>query len=169
LLSLGLMWIQQIINAESYEARHQLLGPYPVFSQKYLYAALKYANGSDNEIYLSDYTQEDDKRLALHHPPFVEEHDTGPADAWRWAHQDETRGSFVYSDSQIALRARGYCMWDRGRLDEWNVFQTPWEAPEYPFYGEEQIASQNERSSQMATMRMWRERGPRSMQGGTHR
>jgi hypothetical protein len=124
-----------------------------------LYETLKRANRSDDELYLSDYTPEDDENLALRHPPFVQDQDTGPADAWRWAHQDETRLNFVYSDSQIALRSRGYCMWDGVRLDAWNVFQGPWEAPDYPFHG-------NDQTSRKAEMRGRTERSRRLKQAG---
>lgn len=158
LLSHGLERLQQIANAGSYEARyHALHGPRRArlaSGRDSLYKSLRNANKSDDELYLSDYTQKDNEKLARYHAPFVKDPDTGPMDAWRWAHQDETRANFVYSHSQIALRARGYCMWDLARLEEWHVFQQPWKAPEYPFHGDEQ-------TSRRAEMDMWCERrGP---------
>lgn len=34
---------------------------------------------------------------------------------------------FVYSPTQIPLRQWAYVLWDRARLDEWEVFEKPWE------------------------------------------
>jgi hypothetical protein len=151
MLSLGLVHLHQIVDADSPETRHRLL-PRAGDNWQFMYGALKESNRSGNGRYLSEYQSWDNERLARDHAPFAHETDTGPADAWRWAHQNETSASFVYSDEQIALRARGYCMWDRARLDGWAVFQRSWEAPGYPFHGVKQ-------QSRKAEMQMWRERG----------
>ncbi len=145
LLSLGLVPLKQMIDADSHEARQRLVQnarPGPIW--EFLYEALKRANQSDEEVSLSDYNRVDDAKLAHYHTPFVQDPNTGPADAWRWANQDETRKNFVYSDSQIALRARGYFMWDRAQLEEWQVFEEAWGAPDYPFHGNEQTSRRAE-------------------------
>ncbi len=162
LLSRGLVCLRQIVDADSYEARHRLLyRPYPDSNWDFLYEALmSEAHRSNDDLYLSDYTQEDEAKLARDHAPFVHDPDNGPADAWRWAHQDETRCGFVYSTYQTALRARGYCMWDRARLDEWSVFQQPWEPPDNPHRGDQQ-------TSHKAEMQMsWRRRSEIHLRGG---
>ena len=162
LLSLGLVRLRQIIDADSYEARHQLLyKPHPDFNWDFLYETLiGGANRSEDGLYLSDYNEEDEAELARDHAPFFHDTDSGPADAWRWAHQDETRCHFVYSTNQTALRARGYCMWDRARLNGWGEFQEPWVAPIYPHQGNEQM-------SRKAEMQMsWRRRSEIHLRGG---
>lgn len=152
LLSLGLVRLQEFIQSDSFKIRDRVLSDRGLGSRwENIYESLKHANRSDDGVSLSDYTTEDEEKLARRHAPFVQDPETGPADAWRWAHQDETRYNFVISDSQTALRSRGYCMWDRARLDQWSVFQSPWEAPEYPFHGDEQV-------SRKAGMQMWKER-----------
>lgn len=163
LLSLGLIRLRQIIDADSYEARHRLLyKPYPDTNWNFLYEAL--TSGlyrSDDEVYLGDYTKKDKANLARNHAPFSKDPDHGPADAWRWAHQDETQRNFVYSTSQIALRARGYCLWDRARLDEWSVFQQPWRPPKYPHRGGRQQSRKDEMQS------TWRRRSEIHLRGGS--
>ena len=128
LLSLGLAHLHRIVLAETYEARYKLLySNYPPHNSKFLYKGLKTANEHDDGVYLSDYTQ--DEELAHITSPFVQDSDTGPTDAWRWAHQDETCAHFLNSDSQKLLREWGYVMWDRARLNKWDTFQMPWETP----------------------------------------
>ena len=128
LLSLGLAHLHRIVLAETYEARYKLLySNYPPHNSNFLYEGLKMANEHDDGVYLSDYTQ--DEELAHITSPFVQDSDTGPTDAWRWTHQDETCANFLNSDSQKPLREWGYVMWDRARLNKWDTFQMPWETP----------------------------------------
>jgi hypothetical protein len=115
---------------------------------------------SDNQLFLSDYRRKDEAKLTRDHAPFAHDPDSGPADAWRWAHQDETRRSFVYSTQQTALRARGYCMWDRARLNQWSVFRQPWKPPNNPHIGDQQGKRKDE-------MHMsWRRRSEIYLRGG---
>jgi hypothetical protein len=100
LLSLGLLRFHQIVNADSYEVRHRLIcSPRWGDRSENLYEALKNANvnRSDDDLFRSEYTREDDENLARYHPPFVQV-SAGPAEAWRWAHQDEPGANFVHSD-----------------------------------------------------------------------
>lgn len=136
-LSLGLLRIHKFIKPEFRDTRRRML-PGPGLYWAFLSEALRRETYSiDDGVYLSEFTAEDNERLELDHAPFFDESDSGLADGWRWAHQDATGTAFVRSNSQIALRAQGCCMWDRARLDAWSVFQQPWEPPEYPFHREE--------------------------------
>lgn len=153
LLSRGLAHLQRIVDLGSGEARHRALDSLRSPAYNTLYAALKDANGTDDGVDLSEYTQEEQDRLARDNSPLMQDPDRGPLDAWAWAHQRQSRSGFVYSDSQIALRARGYCMWDCARLEQWHIFQKAWEAPKYPYQGDEQM-------SRKAEMEMWCEKHP---------
>lgn len=64
LLSRGLIYLRQIVDADSYQARHQLLdSPYPVSHDNFLCEGLTYgAHGYDNPICLSDYTRKDEAK-----------------------------------------------------------------------------------------------------------
>lgn len=48
----------------------------------------------------------------------------GPYEAWYQAHLDETRFSFVFSESTNAMRARAYVLWDLERLEEYQLLQS---------------------------------------------
>jgi len=128
-LSLGLEDLHQIALAEDYEERRELIYyRYPPRNAQFLYTGLKMANEPDDGAFLSDYTQ--DEELAHIKDPFAQDSDTGPSDAWRWAHKGETCSNFVNSDSRQLLREWGYVMWDHARLDNWGIFEMPWEAPD---------------------------------------
>lgn len=130
--------------ANTYEERYKLLySDFPPYNSEFLFEGLKEANERDDAVYLSDYTQ--DVKLAHVALPFVDDPDDGPADAWSWAHQDETCVNFVNSDSRKPLREWGYVMWDRARLENWAIFETPWE-------GSEASVSANEESQSWGEM-----------------
>ena len=154
LLSKGLVYLRQIVNAGLDEAHYRAPDSLWSPANNTLYAALKRANRTDDGVHLSEYTQEEQDRLARDNSPLKQDPDRGPLDAWAWAHQRQSRSEFVYCDSQIALRARAYCMWDRARLEQWHIFQKAWEAPNYPYHGDEQ-------TSRKAEMQMWCEKHPR--------
>jgi hypothetical protein len=97
-----------------------------------MYSSLRGGTGFSSFRRLADFTERDEEELARRYPPFVEESDTGPADAWRWAYQDENCQDFNYPNYRSPLRQRGYCMWDRARLDEWHILEHPWHRPIRP-------------------------------------
>ena len=103
------------------------------------------ANLPDDEAYLSDYTQTED--FAHVKSPFAVDPDSGPSDVWRWAHQNDTCARFVNDDSKMVLREFGYVMWDRTRLDGWNIFVTPWEVLDT-------VASTDDRTQRWAEMQI---------------
>jgi len=128
ILARGLSSIHSIVLANTYEDRHQLLYPdYPQHAANLLYEALNAANERDDLTYLEDYTTDDE--LARIRSPFFQDPDTGPADVWRWAHQEQTCVHFVNTDLRRPLREWAYVMWSRRRLEQMNIFQTPWTEP----------------------------------------
>lgn len=124
LLSLGLASLHEIVYAESYEARYRTVyRRSPGIVDKSLYENLMDANSYGDMVCVSNYTQALHERLARTDPPFVQDPDSGPGDAWRWVPTEDPEQNFVYSFFQSALHARGYGMWDRTRMDAWDLFQ----------------------------------------------
>ena len=146
ILSLGLESLQQIVTAQSPKTRYSLLGgktfPCPIFN--FLAEGLESSNERTNRRCLGDYTQAQNEEIARFRPPFVAEPDTGPADAWRWAHENHTSEGFVYSSYHKALRARGYCLWDLARLVAWPAFHQEWQQPPEPLSDDEKMSRRGE-------------------------
>ena len=150
LLSRGLVYLAAIATAETYDERYQVLyEPYPKSGpEDFLYKGLGLSNGPDDGVELSEYTEDEEEDFARLHQPFVHESNTGPFQAWRWAHQHETNATFIYADSQRSLREQGYVFWDQSRLEAWPLFQRPWEPPD-------SSAADNERASHRASLNLW--------------
>ncbi|KAK8065479.1 hypothetical protein PG997_012226 [Apiospora hydei] len=127
----GLEKLHQIVRAETYEERHALLhhlrigGVGPPAPELGLYGGLRGANEQTHIIFLKWLTPDDDV-LRLRQPYFREP-DPGPADGWRWAHQEESWAHWVYQGNRRDLRRWGYVMWDRRRLESIGLFREPWD------------------------------------------
>ena len=131
-LSFGLVRLLAILNANTYDTRCRLLGgDTPKRNSTFLQCGHSSADITSLRC-LADFTEQDKERFARLFPPFVEESDTGPADAWRWAYQGENCQNFSYSNYRIPLLQQGYCMWDSSRLDAWRIFAHPWHRSETP-------------------------------------
>jgi hypothetical protein len=129
ILARGLSSIHSIVLADTYEDRYQLFYPdYVAYASHFLFEALNAANERDDALWLEDYTTDDE--LARITSPFFPDPDKGPADVWRWAHQEDSWAHFVNSPARRSLREWGYVMLDRSRLDEMSIFSTPWEESE---------------------------------------
>jgi hypothetical protein len=131
---------------ESHTVRFSLLGgeSYPPSNSGFLAEGLTASNDPYDGILLWEYEWVEDGEVADSHPPFLHESDTGPADAWRWAHFNEARAHFVYSADQKALRARGYCMWDLARIVAWPTFRQEWRPPAEPFSDTQRLSRRGE-------------------------
>lgn len=44
--------------------------------------------------------------------PLDDDNDSGPAEAWRWAHATYTKDRFYFLEDHRRLRQRGCVMWD---------------------------------------------------------
>ena len=131
ILSTGLAKLHAIAVAKTRDERLRLLyQPYPAANTDFLHEGLDLANERFDGLELSDY--EHNSEVGIHYlfTLFMRGSDTGPAEAWRWAHQYETRRTFIYANSQKWLRERGYVFWNRSRLQAWSAFKSPWEPPD---------------------------------------
>jgi hypothetical protein len=123
ILARGLSSIHSIALAYTYEDRYNLIYPdYPQYAPDWLFGALNAANDIHDGDWLEDYS---DDQLARITAPFFPDSDTGPVEAWSWAHKEESGRQFLNTPIRQPLREWGYVMWDRARLHEWKVFQTP--------------------------------------------
>ncbi|KAK1768774.1 hypothetical protein QBC33DRAFT_577229 [Phialemonium atrogriseum] len=99
-LSLGLEKLHQIAGAETYEERYGLLysSHCPPATDSFLHEGLRGANEQNDNIFLDDLTPED---RTLHIKwLFFADPDSGPADVWRWAHQEESWANWVYQENR---------------------------------------------------------------------
>ncbi|KAI1371051.1 hypothetical protein F4677DRAFT_436620 [Hypoxylon crocopeplum] len=164
-LSLGLEKLHQIVNAETYEERWRLLNSRecPNATVSFLHDGLQGANERNDNIFLDDMTPEDE---VVHiKQPFFADQDSGPADVWRWAHQEESWANWVYQENRRGLRQWGYVMWDRSRLNAVGIFQDPWEDTDG---SEESLLEEQEAARERAYMQnSWEKREEIFMRGGT--
>ncbi|MCJ1399993.1 hypothetical protein MMC11_003196 [Xylographa trunciseda] len=125
-LSLGLNYLRRLITAKTYEERYQLLAPNRRSDHSFLHEGLLASNtdDDDDDVELCHYSTTDERRWIR--PPSLHDPDRGPAQAWRWAHEHESRDSFVLAEPHRGLRERGYVMWDSERLQRWGFFRAPW-------------------------------------------
>ncbi|TGJ80711.1 hypothetical protein E0Z10_g8051 [Xylaria hypoxylon] len=166
-LSRGLAKIYAISVAETYEKQYRALNatksPHANFG--FLCEGLEYdANEPYNDrVYVEDITPENETRFIKR--PFFKDSDPGPANAWRWAHIEETRSKWVYIEDRRELREWGYVMWDQRRLDKVGIFQGPWEdiVSERDLVLEDQEAGREHAYMQNS----WEQRESVSMSGGS--
>lgn len=131
----GLKKLHQIAQAETYEERQGLLHHYctsrcsPLAPELFLYDGLLGANEQTHIIVLKWLRPEDD--ILRIKQPYYWESDPGPADGWRWAHQEESWAHWVYQENRRGLRRWGYVMWDRSRLEAVGLFREPWDESSY--------------------------------------
>lgn len=127
-LSLGLAWIRRLSTAKGYDQRYQLLAPetgeqhadfmFKVFCNMDVFRPYKQHQTmihwlTDENCY--DYIP----------PPLVEDENTGPVNAWAWAHNSFSI-AYTYGQRELArLRKSGYVMFDLDRLQNRYDLETP--------------------------------------------
>lgn len=115
ILSSGLSFLQTLVSAQTYEERRQLLNPYQVHDDEFLYETL---NTFRSESMPPQELKSADK-------PFFQDNDTGPEETWRCVHRHwhRCRQHRLYFDTRMKhLRTCGFCCWDYARLRSWGVF-----------------------------------------------
>jgi hypothetical protein len=154
-LSRGLQYIHILSRAETYEARIKLLGAsWPKCNWGFFYVDLERANQISNEVFGLHMGKQNREEFSLLHPPYVEDQDAGPSDAWHWAYEHESRTTFAFAHSLSLLHERAYCMWDFARLDGWPLFQEPWKPCErFPFAYHEETAKAESRRAEIRESR----------------
>lgn len=156
--------MHQIAQSGTYDDRYKVLytNGHPGFIFFFLYEGLQAANEQNDNVWLEDLTS--DSELLQLRPPYYADPDRGPMDVWRWGHQEESWGSWVYREDRSSLRQWGYVMWDKSRLQMTGIFEKPWEDTRDP---QEQLLEQQEATRQEAYMRnSWDQRQRVARQGG---
>ncbi|KAI0429077.1 hypothetical protein F5Y09DRAFT_311415 [Xylaria sp. FL1042] len=167
ILSRGLEKLYKISRAKTYEDRYRTLDAdkSPHVNPDFLYQGLEEeANDSyHHTIFLEDITPKNE-RLYIQQP-FYTDIDSGPVNAWRWAHIKESWLSWVYQQNRKELRQWGYVMWDQSRLDAVGILRRPWDDT---ISARDLILEEQEAERQHAYMRnSWIEREWLSMSGGS--
>ena len=126
-LSLGLEKLHEIATANSYESRYKLIYKKHPYARQFLFEGLEIAYPRTIRPFIGH---------VLHSyvvKSFFEDPDTGPVDAWSWAHQSEDQiSNFVNSKSRRWLREWGYVFWDRTRLEDMGILDSPWRRHAFP-------------------------------------
>ena len=164
----GLEYVHRLVTADTYDARYDILeeqDPQSCGSGGFgnrLSDVLE-SHVEDDGMPLKDYTEE---LKTLHiGPPFLNDSDRGPMEAWRWANSKSSKGQFYFREDHRPLRQRGYVMWDLQRLLNWKLLETPVDnmiAPHWPGYLE-RLKRQDERVEQRES---FKERSRIWMHGG---
>ena len=127
-LSRGLGCIRLIVTAESYSEYRRLMGS-PSKETRFMEYHFSMP-ARDYNCLVADLS--DQALVDLFGPSFTEEVDDGPFRAWAWAHEGHRSSEIYYQEDQYELRKHGYVMFDLERLERWNIFARPFEAPTVP-------------------------------------
>ena len=161
----GLEFIFQLVTATTYDDRHSLLTSKKRSGWPFLSDALTPSSAPRHDsIPLKEYNDEEERMFVS--PPFDDDLDSGPAEAWRWAHATCTKDRFYFLKDHRRFRQRGYVMWDYTRLLGWNFFVLPIQAltPErLPTYSSERLEKEAKRKMQQDSFtereRIWAKGG----------
>lgn len=160
----GLEYVHRLITANTYGARYDILEePDPERNERAkLRNRLSDVLGlqlEDDRVPLKDYTEE---MKTLHiSPPFLNDSDHGPTEAWRWAHSKSSKSQFYFRKDHRPLRQRGYVMWDLQRLLDWKLLENPVEGviaqrrPGYPERLRREAERDEQRESFKERSRIW--------------
>lgn len=145
----GLEFIFQLVTATTYDDRHSLLSN-KGSGGSFLSDALTPPSALHHDgIPLEEYNDEKERMFVS--PQFDDDLDSGPAEAWHWAHATCTKDRFYFLKDHRRFRQRGYVMWDYTRLLGWNFFDLPIQAlpPErLPTYSPERFEKETKRKMQ---------------------
>ena len=167
-LLLGLDFVSQLSTARTYDDRHRLLTSNQGYKGSRLSDAMRPSwTLQDDGVPLEEYNDEEEKHFV--NAPFHHDDDSGPAEAWRWAHAKSTKQRFYFLKEHRLFRQRGYVMWDLKRLLGWNLFALPVQAlaSERSLSGLERLEKQAEEMKQEKMQSdSWRERSRIWQEGG---
>lgn len=118
-LPLGLGILHQLVLQTAYSERSRLLSNQSLSSDSFWHVFLSRQNSAH---YLPSRFLEEKPR-GLIPQQVAHDDDTGPRDAWRWAHAYYPPSSWHDTKIRNKLRKNGYVFWDSARLVEWRIYQ----------------------------------------------
>lgn len=146
-LSLGLVFLQDLVAAQTYERRRQLLGPNLTPDDQFLHEGLL-AQVEYDERLLGELSAAN--QFEVVNKPFFQDDDAGPEEAWKWAYGNREISMLYYDPEFYDLRAWGFCLWDHARLTSWGAFNMACDDREYKtnhdYLSEDHIISYEELS-----------------------
>lgn len=160
-LSLGLAFLQDLVAAQTYEQRHQLLAPNLESDDKFLYDGLTAPREYDQRR-LHELSAAEQREVV--NKPFSHDDDVGPEKTWRWAYGDRETSMLYFASEFYDLRAWGFCLWDHARLIHWGVFNRACDDRDYKTYDD--YLSQDQKISHEKLWDSWEERSKVWNQGG---
>lgn len=128
-ISKGLAYLHRLVVVPTYEERYEMLGAIPSTSSDFLLDGLIEHQPDVAVKPLSAFSEMEKK--ALTSKSSAEDPDSGPYNAWHWAHLRGYGEAFVFADLHQPLRKRGYVMWDDWRLRESHLFSKPFSGEDY--------------------------------------
>lgn len=108
LLSIGLAFLQKLVDAQTYKQREKLLDPEMPTDSQFLDAGLHAQHQYDMKQSAEHNTGLD---IGSMNKPFFSENNTGPEKAWEWAYKGNTSFRRYYDPTCYKLRAWGFCWW----------------------------------------------------------
>ncbi len=138
------------MKAKSYSALYkQLYTLHPLYYTKFLSRAIKAVQ----------HQHEKPRGASRAKRIFFVEPDTGPENAWRWAHNSFSTVSLGQTDGDYhQVREWGYVMWDQVRLNEGDIFNKP--------LPEREDDSKKEAEEQEEMCKSWKRRSFIHLAGG---
>lgn len=123
LISKCLTAVYQLKCAKTYDERYKRLdaADVPPFDQENLFNDLQCVD-DPSLPQLSALSADAARELSV--PPVSIETDEGPFDAWRWAYSEHSPNVYFKIENWF-FRTRAYVMWDKKRLDEWELLSSP--------------------------------------------
>ena len=126
-LSLGLIWLQEVVMASTYKERYELLAPNLAADWNFLDKALSEpgwhalpVGARLDDLPISEMSEA--QRNAILQQPIMVDPDGGPESIWLWAFAENILVYTYYEPEHEKYRQRGYVMFDYDRLCEWDAF-----------------------------------------------
>ncbi len=121
-LSRGLAYLRQVVSATQYNERFDLIHPNLKLDDCFLFEGLSMQDDSDAPYLPLEHYSSTEKVSWFIRKSFFADNDNGPMEAWVLA---QARAHFFLQSHQLALRQRGFVMWDFSRISQWDCFNGP--------------------------------------------
>lgn len=166
ILSLGLAFLQDVVGAQTYERRRELLGSGLISDDRFLHASLSTRDQIAEAQNSMLFTMGSSEPVAK--PFFQDDDNTGPREAWAWAHRTPHPQIYTVAHNLkfYNLRVWGYCWWDIDRLTRLGVFDSYRDGGKIVVYCHHIWMPKELRSSAEQQSKSWKQRSKIWRRGG---